>query len=152
MFIEHTPPAQVLQLNLPAAYLYLPLIGESIATMLRRSERRFDYEMLLPTIQLAAHEACCAVISRAYIPGEQGRIRILLSMTQYPLPPCLMIDIEDTGRSLDMELAHEPIPEEITEGSGLLSLRLFLLNQIMHRVDYQAIGRTNRLRLVKLLV
>jgi hypothetical protein len=151
MYLEQSPEAQVVRLNLPAAYPYLHLVGESIDTMLRRGEQTPDRDLEIYALQQAAHEACSLIISRVYYHKEDARIEILLSMTQHPLPPCAMIEIQDTGRSMSLDLEREPDPEHLAESGELLLTRLFLIHKLTDSIRYRAVGRTNSLRLVKLL-
>jgi anti-sigma regulatory factor (Ser/Thr protein kinase) len=151
MYQQLSPDAQVVRLDLPAAYPYLHLVGESIDTMLRRGEETPDRELEIYALQQAAHEACSLIISRAYYPNEEGRIGILLSMTKHPLPPCAMIEIQDNGRSLNVDFEREPIPENILESGELVVTRLFLMHKLTDSIRYRAVGRTNSLCMVKVL-
>jgi serine/threonine-protein kinase RsbW len=138
-------PEQV-RLELPARYLYLHLLSDCIADMLRLVEGLSDEETLLYNVQLAAHEVCTNIVHHAYHDSEEGRIEMVLTL-QFGQPPCLAIDLYDSGRPFEQNSYAPPsLQEAQVHGYGL-----FLIQSLMDSVIYTSTPGRNHWRLTKKL-
>jgi serine/threonine-protein kinase RsbW len=126
--------------------MYLHLLSDCIAAMLRRVEGLRDAEMLRYNVQLATHEACTNIIRHAYDSSANGRIEVVLTL-QFTQPPCLAIDLYDTGRPFDRDAYTPPDLDKVQEyGYGL-----FLIGKLMDTVTYTPTAGRNHWRLIKKL-
>jgi serine/threonine-protein kinase RsbW len=138
-------PEQV-RLDFPARHMYLHLLSDCIAAVLRRVEGLRDAETLLYNVQLATHEACTNIIRHAYNQTGEGRIEIVLTL-QFAQPACLTIDLYDTGRAFDSDAYTPPDLDKVQEyGYGL-----FLIRNLMDSVSYTPTVGRNHWRLIKKL-
>ncbi|MFQ3664370.1 MAG: ATP-binding protein [Chloroflexaceae bacterium] len=136
---------EVVRLDLPARYVYLHLVSESLADMLHLAEGVADLETLIYEVQLATHEVCTNIINHAYRSFDQGRIfiEIILDIEER----LLQMDLYDTGASFD--LASVPIPD--LDQVRVHGYGLFLIRQLMDTVTYTAAPDRNHWRLTRSL-
>ncbi|WP_298819635.1 ATP-binding protein [Chloroflexus sp.] len=136
-------PSEVIRLDLPARHSYLHLLSETIAELLRQVGA--DNETLIYNVQLAAHEVCTNIVSHAYRNRRDGEGRIHITLTLYPQPPRIEIELHDTGETFDPELVPQPnLSEAQIHGYGL-----FLIRHLMDKVSYTSLPDGNRWHLVK---
>jgi serine/threonine-protein kinase RsbW len=138
-------PAEVIRLDIPATHKHLTILGACISQLLAHVDSIDDRELLIYTVQLAAHEACANIIDHAYA-GEPGH-RIMIDLTLNERPRGLTIELHDTGRSFDIGSIPEPkLAEAHDHGYGL-----FLMRNLMDEVTYASGPAGNYWSLVKYL-
>ena len=133
----------IIRLDLPATYKYLNVLGASIGEVMKRAEEVPGLDALSYNIQLAVHEACTNIVGHAYEGVDNGRIKIALSLVAKPGQ--FIVELEDTGRSFDPSLVHEPD----LENGQIHGYGLFLMRSLMDEVSYLPLPNCNRWRLVK---
>lgn len=127
--------------------MYLHLLSDCIAAMVHRVDGLLDAETLCYNVQLAVHETCANIIHHAYGDSAGGRIEVLLTV-QFAQPPCLTIDLYDTGKPFDRDAYRPPNLDKIQEyGYGL-----FLVGKLMDSVTYTSMTGRNHWRLTKNLM
>ena len=135
----HHPDA--VQLTLPATREFLSVLGASITTMLDRAIDIPDRDIQAYNIQLAVHEICVNIVDHAYNGHPDGKIDVNIMLH----PHRIEVELFDTGQSFDPNAVPEPnLVEGQVRGYGL-----FLVNQLMDTVIYQALPGKNRWLLVK---
>jgi serine/threonine-protein kinase RsbW len=136
---------EVIRLDLPARYTYLHILSDCIADMLRQIDGVEDHEMLTYNMQLAAHEACTNIVGHAYDGANNGSDRIIISLSLFPQPRRLEIELHDTGKAFDPDRVPSPSLEQAqVHGYGL-----FLMRNLMDKVTYKAQAGDNYWCLVK---
>jgi serine/threonine-protein kinase RsbW len=143
---EHNQTQQtetiVIDLNLPAQYRYLSLVGSCIRELVQSLEETTLSTDLVYGLQLAVHEICNNIIKHAY-GHEEGRL--MLSLTIQPSRRTFVADLYDTGRAFDPQGVPAPnldVPHE--SGYGL-----FLARQLMDEVHYDTHTGRNHWQLCK---
>jgi serine/threonine-protein kinase RsbW len=140
--IDKLAPGQVVRLNLPAQHKFLNVVGNCIRALLANEDQLPDRTALVYNIELAVHEACANIVEHAYA-GLPGRIGVTFTLAEPPR--CLVVDLEDNGRSFDISTVVEPdLSQPHTGGYGL-----FLVHQLMDSVSYFPQPGSNHWRLVK---
>lgn len=135
----------VIQLELPATYTYLNVLGTCLSEVIARVDDLTDSSTIAYNIQLAVHEACTNIIDHAY--GGPCGERIGIAMTVQPSPRQLIVELHDTGRSFDPDQVPQPTLDDVqVHGYGL-----FLMRELMDEVTYAPQPGNNRWRLVKYL-
>ena len=132
-----------IKLDIPATHRYLNVVGACLTAILERVDGLAEAETIAYGVELAVHETCTNIVEHAYA-GVNGRIHMTVSLGN--TPPQLVVELQDNGRSFDPTQVPEPNLEE----SQVNGYGLFLMHQLMDRVDYfpQEAGK-NRWRLVK---
>lgn len=134
----------MIRLDLPASHKYLNVLGACISAMLQRVEGLKEPGKLAYDIELATHETCTNIVDHAY-GGINGRIRVSLCLLENKRQ--FVVELNDTGRSFDMSTAQSPnFDEPQIRGYGL-----FLMHQLMDKVEYIPQPGNNRWRLLKQL-
>jgi serine/threonine-protein kinase RsbW len=131
-----------LQLEIPAAYGYLHIIGACISGLLESELALPEKEITSYNIELAVHEACSNIIGHAYA-GLPGRIKLIFTVLENPGK--IVIELYDNGRSFDF--LSTPIPnldEPQVRGYGL-----FLMQELMDQVEYCVKDDGNYWRMTK---
>lgn len=137
---------EVVRLDLPARYLYLHLLSDCIADMIKLVEGLTEAELLVYNIQLAAHEACTNIVNHAYGNRDDGRIGIKLTLDFDPNR--LTIELQDEGKPFEPERYMAPNLEEVrVHGYGL-----FLIQNLMDGVTYTPTPGRNQWCLTKNLI
>jgi serine/threonine-protein kinase RsbW len=137
--------SEVIRLDLPATHKHLNILGACISELLARVENVDEREVIIYNLQLAAHEACANIIDHAYEGEVAQRIAINLMLTSRPRR--LIIELQDTGRSFDLDSVPEPnLDEAHDHGYGL-----FLMRSLMDEVTYKSEPGGNQWSLVKYL-
>jgi serine/threonine-protein kinase RsbW len=142
---ELTSP-HTINLELPAVYKYLNVVGACIRALLNRKDLTSENssEWLAYQVELAVQEACTNIIDHAYA-GSTGRINVTLSLWEESKH--LSIDLYDTGTHFDPALLRPiELDEPKTSGYGL-----FLMEQLMEKVTYRRGPGGNHWRLEKKL-
>jgi len=131
-----------IQLDLPASYKYLPVIGACLRALLEREQGLAQREILAYNVELAIYEACTNIVEHAY-DDAKGRLRA--TVTMLPDPRRLVVDLYDTGTEFDLSTVREPdLDEPQVQGYGL-----FLVHQLLDKVVYQRLSETNHWHLEK---
>ena len=139
---ESADVSDVLRVEMPAAHAYLPMIGPCISCILNNAPSCAGRDSLAYNIELAVHEVCTNIIEHAY-GGLPGRIQIVFTMLANPQR--LVVEMVDNGRSFEYASIPLPNPEEPqVRGYGL-----FLIQELMDKVDYHSNSSGNSWRLVK---
>ncbi len=139
------PRAEHMYLELPAAYKYLKLLSGCIEELLTSVADIADRDVVTYNIQLAAHEVCTNIVEHAYAGNPDGRIAVTLTLLPDPLQ--MTIDFRDTGSTFDLACIPAPNLDEVRErGYGL-----FLIHNLMDKVDYTPRIGSNHWHLVKYL-
>ena len=138
-----TTCCDVIRLNLPASFKYLNVLSATIAEILGRVDGLAEADATIYNIQLAAQEACTNIVDHAYKSIDDGRIAIQIEF--HNMTHTLVIDIQDTGQSFNIEEAKSP-------NLGTLQIRglgLFLMRELLDDVQYFPQPGNNRWRLTK---
>ena len=130
-------------LDMPADSRFLNIISAAIEAYLERIPEIDDREMIIYNLKLAAQECCTNIIDHSYVEESDGRIGVCLTV-QYE-PRTLVIEIHDTGRSVEAAVVTEP---QLTVGSER-GYGLFLMHELMDEVNYSQDESGNCWRLVK---
>lgn len=134
--------SDTIKLEVPAKHKYLNVVGACITSILERVEDIAESATVAYGVELAVHETCTNIVEHAYA-GVNGLIH--LSVTVEQSPKRLVIELKDNGRSFDPAKVPEPNLEE----SQVNGYGLFLMHQLMDRVDYYPQSGQNRWCLVK---
>jgi serine/threonine-protein kinase RsbW len=133
----------LIELNLPAEYRFLNVLGAVIAALMERIEGLVESEILIHNLQLAVQEACANIVDHAYADQPDGRIQVVLTLEL--TPRCLIIELDDFGQPFDPALISEPNLDEAQEGG----YGLFLMRHLLDEMIYQPQADGNHWRLVK---
>lgn len=139
---ETSNVSDVLRLEMPAAHAYLHMIGPCISCLFKNAPAHSGGDSLAYNIELAVHEVCTNIIEHAY-GGLPGRIQIVFTMRQDPRQ--MVIEMVDNGRSFEYASIPVPNPEE----PQIRGYGLFLIQELMDKVDYHSNATGNSWRLVK---
>jgi serine/threonine-protein kinase RsbW len=85
-------------------------------------------------IEMAVDEACANVVDHAYEQMEVGDMEVSCSLNEQDLIIC----VRDWGRSFNLDEIPDPDVEAPLEDRTLGGLGLYLIKQIMDRVQYTA--------------
>jgi serine/threonine-protein kinase RsbW len=124
--------SDIIQLDLPATYQYLNLLGALFPAILEPLQVA-DLPTLAYTLQLAVHEACLTIINHAYKGGKGDQGRLPITITLAPCAQRLIIDLPHRGHSLD--LSNFPFNCELQQAEYC---GLFVLSKLMDEVIYQS--------------
>lgn len=129
-------------LDLPASTKYLNVIGAVLGEILLRTAQPTP-ESVIHEIKLAVHEACTNIVLHAYEGMITGRLRIIITLHTDKL----VVILHDTGRSFDLNAQPEPaLGTAQVHGFGL-----YLMRNLLDKVDYRAGKGGNRWHLTKYL-
>ena len=132
-------------LDIPADSRFLNVISAAIEAYLERVHEIDDREMIIYNLKLAAQECCTNIIDHSYADEVGGRIKACLTVLYEPRR--LVVEFHDTGKSLELVTLAEPQLQVGSErGYGL-----FLIHELMDKVNYSQDDRGNCWRLVKFL-
>jgi len=138
------PQPVLVRLEIPAEHRYLNVVGACATALLGRAPGLKEAEIAHYNIELALQEACTNVVDHAYA-GQPGRIVIEFSYIEAPRQ--LTVDLYDTGRPFDPQMAGEPpLDEPQVHGYGL-----FLIRSLMDEMAYESSPAGNHWRLTKKL-
>jgi serine/threonine-protein kinase RsbW len=132
-----------IELDLPASFKYLNLLGLCIQALLEHIDDLPEPEISGYNLQLAVHEVCTNIVDHAYAGRDGGRIA--LAFTVAADPRRLIVELRDTGRAFD--LAEVPDPD--LDNAQVRGYGLFLVHSLMDEVSYQALPGGNCWRLIK---
>ena len=131
-----------LQLEIPAAYGYLQIIGACISGLLGSGLSLPDKEAVSYNIELAVHEVCSNIIEHAYA-GSPGRLKLSFSLLEDSRK--IVVEMYDNGRSFDFPSVPTPnLDEPQVRGYGL-----FLIQELMDKVEYRVKADGNYWRMTK---
>jgi len=127
---DPTPPVddkRIVELDLPATYRYLNVLGECIEAMLPADSATTN------ALQLAAHETCTNIIDHAYAAAD-GRIEATL--THDPKQQTFLVETRDFGgNTFDLSLIPDrfdptapAMRSPLLTGSALLFISATLVN------------------------
>lgn len=141
---QHEPAnvSDVLRVEMPAAHAYLHMIGPCISCLFNNAPAYAGGDNLAYNIELAVHEVCTNIIEHAY-GGLPGRIQIIFTMLREPRQ--LIVEMIDNGRSFEYASTPMPNPDE----PQIRGYGLFLIQELMDKVDYCTNEVENSWRLVK---
>jgi serine/threonine-protein kinase RsbW len=123
----------VIRIDLPSDHKYLSVLGIALAEILHKVEGLSQPEQTIYEIQLAVQEVCANIVNHAYANFEGGRIQAIIELAKDPRR--VVIELSDTGLSFDFDAASvAPDLDEPHEGG----YGLFLIEQVMDKVSYQA--------------
>ena len=132
----------VVRLSVPAQHKFLNVVGTCIRALITNEGDVPDKSALIYNIELAVHEACANIVEHAYA-GLSGRIEVVFTLVEEPRQ--LIVELGDNGRSFDLSTVTAPdLDQPNTSGYGL-----FLVHQLMDKVDYFPEPGNNLWRLVK---
>ena len=138
-------PDYTVQLNLPARYECLGILGAVLAEMLRQVNPLPGGEQTAYNVQLAAHEVCVNIVDHAYKGMDDGRIQIVIALLETPAR--LVISLTDQGAWFDISAVAEPdLHNPQVRGYGL-----FLIRRLVDEASYERGEDGNQWRLVKYL-
>ncbi|MBE2220076.1 MAG: ATP-binding protein [Anaerolineae bacterium] len=134
--------ADVIRLTVPAQHKFLNVVGTCIRALITNESNVSDRDTLIYNIELAVHEACANIVEHAYA-GLSGRIEVAFTLVEEPRR--FIVELGDNGRSFDLSTVSAPdLTKPQTGGYGL-----FLVHQLMDKVDYYPEPGNNHWRLVK---
>ncbi len=130
--VKHTRSPQRSQdvfIELPARLFYLPAIGHFAKAVFSKHPLlagcRDDW---LYSLELLLYEACSNVIKHAYLPGEEGKVRIKLWFEN----DMVIIEVIDFGPGFELENIPEPNLNPPPEGG----MGLYLIKKLSDRFSY----------------
>ena len=135
----------VIVLDLPAKYVYLPILGTCIKTILGDVAGLQQRDVVAYNVELAVYEACTNIVEHAY--GNVGG-RIEATVTLASSPNRLIVDLVEFGVGFDLAAVPDPdldVPK--IHGYGL-----YLVHELMDEVIYHPEAGQNHWRLIKYLV
>lgn len=136
----------VIRLELPAAFEFLPLLGSSIRILLKLVDK-LDEEQLQTVaynLELAAYEVGTNIVEHAY-DGKGGLIDVTFCLDQNRT--FLTIELRDDGSAFNFDASEIRLPEMVqTRGYGL-----FLIRELVDEVKQWSANGYNHWRLVKQL-
>lgn len=126
-------------IQIPANMKYLNVVGAAIMALLEHDgSQDHAYNM-----QLAIHEVCTNIIEHAYGHDSKKHLSLRLKLSETVFVACL----DDRGESFDPKAVKSPnFDEPQVRGMGL-----FLVNELMDKVDYQCDADGNHWTLTKYL-
>ncbi len=137
--------SDIIRLELPATYTYLPLLSACIAEMIEQIDSVNDRNVVAYNIQLSAHEVCANIVDHAYEHQDGKFFEVTLTLSFEARS--LVIEMHDTGDAFNLASVPKPDLDEVHEhGYGL-----FLVHSLMDEVVYQSQPDGNHWRLVKYL-
>jgi serine/threonine-protein kinase RsbW len=83
-------------------------------------------------IQLAVDEACANVVAHAYVGMEAGQMEIACRLEDQDF----VVGVRDWGRSFDPDAVADPNIDAPLEERTLGGLGLFLIRQVMDKVEF----------------
>ena len=112
-----------------------------------RTGQNFELdESFIHDLELAVDEACSNIICHAYH-GHAGRVRLTLTKEA----PCVRVAIQDWGCGFDPHAVLQPDLEAPPEQRPLGGLGLYLMREIMDKVEFQFEGGSNTLVMEKII-
>jgi anti-sigma regulatory factor (Ser/Thr protein kinase) len=142
---EGRPQESVAVLKIKALLEHVPLAIEFV-TKSARMVQLDDQELY--QLQLAVDEACANVVEHAYQGAEPGDMEIACFVDDQEFT----IQVRDWGRGFDPDNVLEPDVDAPLERRTLGGLGLFLVRQVMDRVEFTFDPeRGNELLMVKKL-
>ena len=131
-----------IMLDLPADFKYLETVSSMLQTVLNRMDDQSQNSQSHFAIKLAVHEACSNIIEHAYH-GNPGRIKVDVHL--HTSPKKIVVELTDQGDAAVISNFVKPnLEEPKIRGYGM-----FLIEQLIDKVEYFREGGTNRWILVK---
>jgi serine/threonine-protein kinase RsbW len=139
------PKTNAIELTFPADLKYLNIVSLAIGGLLEHAAIAADAkETTIYNIQLAVHEVCTNIIEHAY--KNDASQRVHLQMNLHPSGKGITIELTDTsGSKFDTKAVSAPD----AEGLQVRGYGMFLVEQLMDKVDYQHHADYNRWTLSK---
>lgn len=103
--------------------------------------------LVIGAVQVVLDELLSNTVKAGYPDGGPGRIEAAFEVVDDHLE----ITLVDDGVAFDPLERADPDTEAALEDRPIGGLGIYLVKQLMDRVDYERVGRQNRLRLVKSL-
>lgn len=103
--------------------------------------------IVIGAVQVVLDELLSNTIKAGYPDGGPGRIEAAFEV----IDDHLQITLVDDGIAFDPLERADPDTAAALEDRPIGGLGIYLVKQLMDRVDYERVGRQNRLRLVKSL-
>ncbi|MCM2258449.1 MAG: ATP-binding protein [Vicinamibacteria bacterium] len=103
--------------------------------------------IVIGAVQVVLDELLSNTVKAGYPDGGPGRIEAAFEVVD----GYLQITLVDDGIAFDPLERADPDTEAALEDRPIGGLGIYLVKQLMDRVDYERVGRHNRLRLVKSL-
>lgn len=103
--------------------------------------------IVIGAVQVVLDELLSNTVKAGYPDGGPGRIEAAFEVVDGHL----QITLVDDGIAFDPLERADPDTEAALEDRPIGGLGIYLVKQLMDRVDYERVGRHNRLRLVKSL-
>lgn len=125
------------RLEIPAAHRFLNILSGCISELLIRVDPIAERDSVTYQIQLAAQEVCTNIVDHAYEAVTGGRIEILIEVDESV--PMMNITFTDSGAPYETVIPEILEIEDPSEGG----MGLFLIRQLVDRVDYQRQGTCN---------
>lgn len=139
------PEPDNIQLDLPATFKYLNVLGACLGEMLARAGEAGCDERTVYNIQLAVHEVCTNIVEHAYVGQAAGRIQI--SMTLHPAH--FVVELHDTAQKTFKLPDNIDLDDVDLDNLTERSRGLMLIQQLMDHVEYRPQPGNNQWRLVK---
>jgi|WetSurMetagenome_2_1015567.scaffolds.fasta_scaffold299215_2 serine/threonine-protein kinase RsbW len=139
---KKTDTPEIITLDVPADAKYLETIASVIDSTFGRMDQPPNDPQANFAIKLSVHEACTNIIEHAYH-GNPGRIRMDISL--YQVARQIIIELSDQGDAAIVNKFKQPnLDQPQIKGYGL-----YLMKQLVDKVEYTRDGSTNRWKLVK---
>lgn len=135
--------AMIDHFSTPAGLEHLEALEERVVSSLDRWPDISDLEQTRFSIVLALQEICVNIVEHAY---REATGQIEVTVYEGTSPARMEIILHDTGMRFDPLVITPPTAGEPREGG----LGLFLANEMMDSVIYEAKEQHNQWRLVKL--
>lgn len=103
--------------------------------------------IVIGAVQVVLDELLSNTVKAGYPDGGPGRIEAAFEV----IDGHLQVTLVDDGIAFDPLERADPDTEAAIDDRPIGGLGIYLVKQLMDRVDYERVGRHNRLRLVKSL-
>jgi anti-sigma regulatory factor (Ser/Thr protein kinase) len=136
---------QIIQLNIPADFKYLNVVGACLTAILQHEEDLPTRDIVTTGVELAVHETCINIIEHAYA-GAMGRITLSIQILNDPHR--LEVKIKDQGSPF---VLPEIQPPQVEGDIQIRGYGLFLVHELMDQVVYVPKSGNNTWHLIKKL-
>lgn len=130
---------------LPTDLSQLGVLEEQVAAVLAHAPDLTEPDIVRYNIWLATHELCVNIINHAY-DNAQGEFHVAFALVDDPLR--VEIDTHDHGRAL-FDLEGWAAPD--LDDPPIHGLGIFLMHELMDKVEYTPLPGDSRWRLIKYL-
>ncbi len=141
--VSNMDKPEFIMLDIPADLKYLETISNVLDIVLERIDEQPKDPQSHFAVKLSAHEACANIVEHAYH-GKPGRIKVEILL--FPVSKKIVINLSDQGDEAVLNYDRPNFEQPQIRGYGL-----YLIQQLVDKVEYFREGGTNRWSLAKAL-